>query len=165
MKKGALGVDIGNVIIDHRAIKDSKDESWWNEKHPMIPATEGVFDCLKKLNDEKIFTDIFLVSKLKEEHDKRTLYWLEVNKFFEKTGIKPGNFFFCRERSDKEKICRDNNITHFVDDRLEVLSYMIGAVPNLYLFQPDEKEIEEFKKFLPEVIRVESWAEVVKKII
>jgi len=131
MKIPVLGVDIGNVIIEHRHIMDTMDETLWNEKYSELPAVTGVFESLKKLNDEIFHGNIYLVSKLKEEQDKRTLAWLKDNKFFEKTGFDPKNLFFCRERVDKEKICRENNITHFVDDRLEVLSHMIGVVPNL----------------------------------
>ena len=160
MKKEALGVDIGNVIIDHRQILDVNDESIWNERHSTIPAATDVFDCLKKLNEGRFKGNIFLVSKLKVEHDNRTLAWLKDNKFFEKTGIKPENLFFCRERSDKERICRENGITHFIDDRLEVLSYMVDVIPNLYLFSPDSEEVDEFKQFLPKVTKVESWLEV-----
>jgi hypothetical protein len=159
MNKKALGVDIGKVIIDHRRI--TKEEAkLLGERYSEIPATKDVFTSLKRLNDERFFGNIFLVSKVKEEHENRTTKWLRDNDFFNKTGIVPENVCYCRERSDKEKICRDNNITHFIDDRLEVLSHMIGKVPNLYLFHPDPKEVEEFKQFLPNVTRVESWEEV-----
>ena len=159
MKNGALGVDIGNVIINNRPFAGINDETIWNEKYSTIQAADDVFDCLKKLNEGKFKNNIYLVSKLKIEHDSRTLAWLRDNKFFERTGINPENLFFCRERSEKERICRENNIAYFIDDRLEVLSYMVGVVPNLYLYQPDEKEVAEFKQFLPEVKQVESWNE------
>ncbi len=157
-------MDIGNVIIDHRPIMDTDDETLWHEKYSDILASADVFECLRELNEGKFKDSVFLVSKLKEEHDSRTLKWLKDNKFFEKTGINPAKLFFCRERNEKERICRENNITYFIDDRLEVLSYMIGVVPNLYLFQPDEREVEEFKQFLPKVNRVESWKEVMEEI-
>jgi hypothetical protein len=160
MKNGALGVDIGNVIIDHRPIMNTEDETLWNEKYSDLLASADVFECLKELNEGKFKDNVFLVSKLKEEQDSRTLKWLRDNKFFEKTGISPDKLFFCRERNEKERICRENNITYFIDDRLEVLSYMIGAVPNLYLFQPDEQEVAKFRQFLPKVTRVESWKEI-----
>jgi hypothetical protein len=164
MKKEALGVDIGNVIINHRPIMDIVDETFWKEKYSTIPAEDDVFECLRKLNSDRFQGNVFLISKLKEEHENRTLLWLKDNKFFEKTGIKPENMFFCRERSDKDRICRENNISYFVDDRLEVLSYMIGNVPNLFLFRPDTKEVAEFNQFLPDVIRFESWRELFEKI-
>jgi len=55
-------------------------------------------------------------------------------------------------------------ITHYVDDRLEALGYLIGKVPNLYLFHPNSEEVERFKRFLPEVHRVESWKELTEQL-
>jgi hypothetical protein len=164
MKKDALGVDIGNVIIEHRYILNTTDETLWHEKYSTIPAVENMFDCLKKLNNEKFHGNIFLVSKLKIEQDERTLAWLKNNEFFEKTGINPKNLLFCRERSEKVKLCVDNNIKYFIDDRLEVLSHMVGYVPNLYLFNPDPEEVAEFKQFLPKVTVVNSWLELLDLI-
>lgn len=164
MKKYVLGVDIGNVIIEHRNIIDTTDETLWNEKYSTVPPADNVFECLKKLNEEKFHGNIFLVSKLKEEHDRRTLAWLKDNHFFEKTGINPENLHFVRERKDKDVVCQKLGITHFIDDRLEVLSHMIETTPNLYLFNPNSKEVEEFKQFLPNVIVMKNWKEVLEKI-
>lgn len=50
-------------------------------------------------------------------------------------------------------------MTHFIDDRLEVLSYLT-AVENLYLFQPLEAEIREFGEYLDRVHRVQTWSEL-----
>ena len=82
----------------------------------------------------------------------------------QKTGVKPENVLFCRERHEKDKICKDNNIKYFIDDRLEVLSHMVNTAPHLFLYQPDQAEIDEYRQFLPKVTRVESWAEVIQKI-
>ena len=62
MNTEALGVDIGNVIIDHRQA-DSNDKVLYEERYSTIPASIGVFDCLRKLNDEKFYGNIFLISK------------------------------------------------------------------------------------------------------
>lgn len=163
-KRQALGVDIGNVIINHR-FTDKNDEKLYEERYSTIPASDGVFDCLKKLNDEKFHGNIFLISKCPEWAENKILTWLKDSDFYIKTGIKPENVFFCLERHEKDEICRDNNVGYFIDDRLEVLSHMIGNVPHLYLYQPDQAEIEEYKKFLPNVTRVESWAEIAENLL
>jgi hypothetical protein len=38
------------------------------------------------------------------------------------------------ERRDKAKHARDLRLTHFIDDRLDVLQHLRGIVPELYLF-------------------------------
>ena len=160
---GALGIDIGNVIINHR-LTDKDDKTLHEERYSTIPAAEGVFDAVKKLNDEKFHGNIFLISKCTLWAQEKILAWLKDNDFYTKTDVKPENVFFCRERHEKDKICKDNNITYFIDDRLEVLSHMVETAPNLFLYQPDQAEIDEYRQFLPKVTRVESWAEVVEKM-
>lgn len=160
---GALGIDIGNVIINHR-LTDKDDKTLHEERYSTIPATEGVLDAVKKLNDEKFHGNIFLISKCTPWSQEKILIWLKDNDFYTKTGVKPENVFFCRERHEKVKICKDNNITYFIDDRLEVLSHMVETVPNLFLYQPDRTEIDAYRQFLPKVTRVEGWAEVVQEI-
>lgn len=164
MKKVALGVDIGNVIINHRLMdKSNRDE--WQKKYIASPPVDGVFDSLKILSDEKFMGNIFLISKCNDEAEPLIKTWFEKHDFYNKTGIKPENVFFCRERHEKEIICTKLGITHFIDDRLEVLSHMVGKIPHLFLFQPDPVEVSEFKQFLPKVTQVDSWDEVIKKII
>ncbi len=160
---GALGIDIGNVIINHR-LTDKDDKTLHEERYSTIPATEGVFDAVKKLNEQKFHGNIFLISKCTPWAQEKILVWLKDNDFYIKTGVKQGNVFFCRERHEKDKICKDNNITYFIDDRLEVLSHMIETAPNLFLYQPDQAEIDEYRQFLPKVTRVESWAELLEII-
>lgn len=133
------------------------------ERYSTIPVAESAFDAIKKLNDEKFHGNIFLISKCTPWAQEKILIWLK-NDFYIKTGVKPENVLFCRERHEKDKICSDNNITYFIDDRLEVLSHMINTVPHLFLYQPDQAEIDEYKQFLPKVTRVESWTEVMEKI-
>lgn len=158
-----LGVDIGNVIINHR-LTDKDDKTLHEERYSTIPATEGVFSAIKKLNDVKFHDNIFLISKCTPWAQEKILAWLKDNGFYGKTGVKPENVFFCRERHEKDKICKDNNITYFIDDRLEVLSHMIETVQHLFLYQPEQAEIDEYREFLPKVLRVESWEEVLKSI-
>lgn len=43
---------------------------------------------------------------------------------------------FCRERPQKAPICAELGITHFIDDRADVLEPMCGIVANRFLFGP-----------------------------
>lgn len=162
MEQQAFGVDIGNVIINHR-LSDPNDTTLHEERYSTIPAVEGAVSALKLLN-EKFNGEIYLISKCTEWAQEKILAWLQDNNFYDQTGINPEHVLFCRERKEKEGICRTYHITHFIDDRLEVLSHMIGTTPHLFLFQPKESEVEEFKEFLPKVTRVESWDEVLQQV-
>lgn len=160
--KKSLGVDIGNVIINHRGT-NKDDETLHEERYSTIPAADGVFESLNELN--KLFGGrVYLISKCTPWAQDKILQWLDDNGFYGKTGINPQNVFFVRERNEKDVVCRRSAITHFVDDRLEVLSHMVESTPHLYLFQPDDSEIAGFKQFLQRVTRVESWNEAVNMI-
>lgn len=160
MKNRALGVDIGNVIIENRLNdKEQLDEKGYAE----LPVVDGSLEALKKLFLE-FSGNVFLISKCTEWAQEQILSWLDTHDFYNKTGVNRDNIYFVRARHEKDAICKKLGITHFIDDRLEVLSHMIETVPNLILFQPDQDEINKFSQFLPKVIRVENWSEVVSKL-
>jgi hypothetical protein len=161
--KEALGVDFGNVIIGHRTV-DRNDTALYEERYSTIPENEGAFEALKKLHDH-FEGRIYIISKCTEWAETRIKKWLEDNQLYSRTGIDQKDVYFVRERHEKDAICRKLGITHFIDDRLEVLSHMIGSTPNLYLFMPDTDEVNEFKVFLPKVTVVDGWGAVVEKIL
>lgn len=161
--KKVLGVDIGNVIIDFRQV-DTDDKNLMEERYSTIPPTDNVFKALKKLNDH-FGGDVFLVSKCTEWAEEKIGNWLNDNNFYSETGIKKDNVLFCRERREKKGLCEQKGVTHFIDDRLENLGYLVNDVEHLYLFQPKEDEIEEYKEHLPYVVRVENWEDVLDQIL
>jgi hypothetical protein len=160
--KKALGVDIGNVIINNR-LNDPEVNKVDEAVYAAFPPSEGVFDSLKTLNDY-FNGEVYLLSKCTEWAQGQILLWLKVHDFYTKTGVKENNVYFVRQRHEKDGVCRKLGITHFIDDRLEVLSHMVESTPNLILFQPDDVEVKEFEKFLPNVTVANNWTEVVEKI-
>lgn len=50
---------------------------------------------------------------------------------------------FCRDRAGKVPICRELRITHFIDDRADVLGHLEGTVPRLYRFAAGGDEAED----------------------
>lgn len=160
--KKALGVDIGNVIINNR-LNDPEVNKVDEQVYAAFPPSEGVFDSLKTLNDY-FNGEVYLVSKCTEWAQKQILLWLKAHDFYTKTGVKEGNVYFVRQRHEKDEVCRKLGITHFIDDRLEVLSHMVESTPNLVLFQPDTEEVKEFQQSLSKVTVANDWTEVVEKI-
>src|SRR5579884_3346078 len=132
----SLGVDIGNVIINHRSVNHA-DSTLFDYRYSTIPATPDVYSSLKALNNGPFDGRIFLISKCTDTAECKILTWLKDNDFYGKTNINPKNVFFVKDRIGKAEVCIEHRITHFIDDRLEVLSAMIGKVPNLFLYQPD----------------------------
>ena len=156
-----LGVDVGGVIIDR--VNDALDTSFFGDNYLQTTAVPGAFAALERLNAGRFAGRVYLVSKCGARVQAKTLAWLAHHGFYATTGIAPEHVHFCRKRADKADICAALGITHFVDDRLEVLSYL-DFVPARYLFRPNPAEVARYAHVLPEMRQVESWAALVKEL-
>jgi len=152
-----LGVDIGGVIISR--INNGTDTSFFSNNYLKTTAVPGVFEALRRLVSERFKEQVYLVSKCGLETQRKSREWLQHQEFYKKTGIKPEHVEFCLKRRDKAAICEKLGVTHFIDDQLEVFSYLT-AVPNKILFNPIELDIERYQSAYDQVKRVESWPEV-----
>jgi hypothetical protein len=66
----------------------------------------------------------------------RTRRWLDERRFFAATGVPREHLRFCRERREKAEHALALGLTHFIDDRLDVLRHLEGIVPHRFLFGP-----------------------------
>jgi hypothetical protein len=154
----ALGVDIGGVII--QPVDDDADTSFFGQHYLRTPPMPGAFDGLAALVADRFGPAVHLVSKCGEQTEARTREWLAHHDFPRRTGIPAENVHFCRTRTEKAPIAADLGLTHFVDDKLEVLSYLV-TVPHRFLFRPQPAEVAAYAQHLAGVRRVESWPELV----
>ncbi len=155
-----IGIDIGGVIISRS--NDNTDTSFFGNNFLKTPAVDGAFDSIAKL--AKAGLEVHLVSKCGANVEQKTRLWLAHHEFYQFTKVYESNVHFCRERKDKAEICRKLGVTHFVDDRLEVLSYL-DSVGHLYLFNAVEEEVQKHSRHLPGVTRVEKWDELATLIL
>ena len=129
-----LGIDIGRVIIDGSS--GSGDTSFFSgDTAAMLrtPAVPGAFAAIERL--VPLFGDAWLVSKCGPRVQQRSLEWLRHHRFLELTGIAEGNVRFCLQRPEKAIHCADLGITHFVDDKPDVIAAITPVVPHRYLFE------------------------------
>lgn len=150
-----LGVDIGGVLIE--PADDDADTSFFGAHYLRTPMVDGAFDALGALGPA--FDEVHLVSKCGESTERRTREWLAHHDLTARTGIPVERVHFCRTRPGKAPIARRLGLTHFVDDRLEVLGYL-DSVPHRYLFRPRRAEVAAHAALLPRVHPVGSWAEL-----
>ncbi|BFO53869.1 hypothetical protein [Acidovorax sacchari] len=132
-----LGIDIGRVIIAPDG-NDGADTSFIGgslDDALATPPYEGMFEHVPALV-ERFGGSVWLVSKAGIRVQDKTLRWLEHHRFHERTGIAPENVRFCRQRPEKAHHCRDLGITHFIDDRADVLLHLEGVVAHRFLFGP-----------------------------
>lgn len=129
-----LGIDIGRVIIAGGA--GAGDTSFFSgDTAAMLrtPAVPDAFEAIARL--VPLFGDTWLVSKCGPRVQRRSREWLLHHRFFERTGIPPEQVRFCLRRPDKAVHCADLGITHFVDDKPDVIAAITPVVPHRYLFK------------------------------
>jgi len=164
MRQECLGVDLGNVIIDHVGF-GTTPEFFQTGDYNIIPPVEGVFVALRRLNQERFNGNIFVVYNASDVADQKIVTWLLTHNFFDRTGISSDRVRRTQNGRNKMSVCELYQATHFVDDRLEVLSHLINNVENLYLFRPQQNEVEQYQKFLNQVRLVNGWDEVVRRLV
>jgi hypothetical protein len=97
--------------------------------------------------------------------DQKIISWLKAHNFFDQTDIPPERVKRTINGRNKLSVCEFYQATHFVDDRLEVLSQLVGSVRKLYLFRPQKHEVEQYKNFLVHVQQITSWDQIVQLLL
>lgn len=162
--KECLGVDLGNVIIDHLGF-GTTPEFFQLGDYNIIPPVSGVFEALRRLNEERFGSEVFVVYNATDVADQKITSWLLVHDFFARTGILPDRVRRTQNGRNKLSVCQMYGATHFVDDRLEVLSHLIGKVENLYLLRPQHQEVVQYEGFLKSVRSFETWNDLTQSLI
>lgn len=129
MKRAArLGVDVGGVIIGA-----DNDTTMFTKNYLDAKPVAGAFEALAILR-ERFLGQMYIVSKAGPEMQEKTQKWFLHHDFYGKVGMSAGDVFFCRERADKAPICKRLSVTHFIDDRADVLSYLVPLKIKTYWF-------------------------------
>jgi hypothetical protein len=149
-----IGIDIGRVIMApvNGGRADTSFLSGTLERAMQTPPSPGAFEGVKTLV-EAFGGRAWLVSKAGPNVQQKTKLWLRHRDFYAATGLPPDHVRFCLERPQKAGHCRQLKITHFIDDRLDVLDALRKDVPYLYLFgeQPRLEAVPDW------VVHVANW--------
>jgi hypothetical protein len=137
-----LGIDIGRVIIS--AGEGGADTSFLSgtledalETPPMPLAFEQIAQLVKAFEGR-----VWLVSKCGPKVQERTKKWLTKHRFYDATGVSQANLRFCLKRPQKADHARQLRLTHFIDDRVDVLEHLRPLVPKLFLFGPQKGSVD-----------------------
>ncbi len=155
-----LGLDIGGVLISPSG--GSADTSLFGKtlvEALRSPPVDGMFEHVPILV-QRFHQEVWLVSKCGPRIQERTLRWLDHHQFYQRTSIPRENVRFCRTRPEKADHCRELGITHFLDDRADVLGHLEPVVPFRYLFGPqDSRGLDQH------IRRLANWAEVTDTVL
>jgi hypothetical protein len=116
------------------------------------------------LQAQRFESSIVLVSHASTWAEHKIRYWLDAHLFFNRTGIARNEVYFCHDRQDKAAICQRERVSHFIDDRLEVLQHLQGVVDHRYLFGTSTMPVDAAG--LPPVLTCcENWAAVCDSLL
>ena len=73
------------------------------------------------------------------------------------TGVPRDHVRFCRKRHEKADHAKEIGLTHFIDDRLDVLEHLRGLVPQLILFGERQPETPPWVFGATDWRSVERW--------
>lgn len=171
---GGAIVDLGNVIIAHRDCVPITAQNIQTE-YLARPEVDRSFYGLTKLN-LKFGGNVTVVYNATDIGDELIQQWLAKHQFTQRTGISLERVHRTRgdcgeQQRDKTSYIDQSTETHrgttiIVDDRLQVLSHFVGKVPQLFLFQPQQEEIEDerWANALEHVQIVQTWREIISAV-
>jgi hypothetical protein len=119
------------VIVD--LVGHDSDTSSSGTRPLDTPAVADAFPTIAELVRGTFEGRAVIVSKAGPRVSARTLEWLRHHRFHELTGIAPADVHFVRAVPNRGEVCRRVGVTHFVDDRVDVLA-ALTTVSNRYLF-------------------------------
>lgn len=96
------------------------------------PAVPGALDAMTELIEVFEYR-VHIVSKAGPKISELTRRWLGERGVIGGAGIPIGNVHFVRKRPEKHPVCEQLGVTHFIDDRLDVLGHLT-TVDHRYLF-------------------------------
>ena len=134
--KPRLGIDIGKVLMApiQGGRADTSFLSGTFEDAMRTPSAPHALACVGRVMKRFGPSNVHLVSKAGPGVQNKTWHWLRHHDVYGQTGLAPSRVWFCLERHQKRGHCERLGITHFIDDRLDVLVHLRGVVPYLYLF-------------------------------
>jgi len=135
----------------------SPNELFFSERYLEVPLVPGVLGSLVRLR-ARFGSQVYLIST----NIRRRREALEI---LDKHGILHfvgrDRVVMCETDAAKADTCRELGISHFVDDRLEVLE-LLGTVARRYLFQSDSGA----SPALPaNMLRVSSWSAIERDLL
>lgn len=152
----ALGVDIGKVIADEDAVEGI---SLLTEYWELTPFTAGAVEALSQLNTDGGFAgQVHLISKAGPKVQQRTRDWLQLSGFHDTTQIPADRLHFVRDHHEKAPVARRLGVTHFVDDRIAVLTHMDFARVRFLFSLRTPPQIPEW------ATHVRTWSELMRHL-
>ncbi len=155
-KSAVIGLDIGGVITEP-PVNPGSEDAFTGTDHLLVPKVKDSFAVISELTKRH---RVVIISRAGPTVQRKTTEWLFHHGFFQKTGVRERDIHYTLTRDEKTRIARREDVTHFVDDKLEVLGFMMGMVPNLYAFRAPQIHKNKMPYVASQVTHVDSWQEL-----
>lgn len=151
-----IGIDIGGVItLPPKGI--DREDPFVGKDYLLVPKVDDSFSVIAELVEK---FHVVIISKAGAVVQRKTNEWFEDQNFFQKTGLPHTRVFYTATRDEKTRVAIEHGVTHFIDDKLEVLGYMMGCIPNLFAFNTERRQRERYPYVATMVAHVNSWQEL-----
>ncbi len=156
-----LGIDVGGVFVDRVAA--GSDTSFFGDRPMDTPAVPGAIDAVSELV-ELFEYRVHIVSKAGPKIAELTRRWLGSRGVIGGSSIPLGNVHFVRKRPEKHPVCEQLGVTHFIDDRLDVLAHL-ATVDHRYLFTGGLGSHEEPASIPAWATKVDTWPRLIELLL
>jgi len=155
-KVAVIGLDIGGVITEPPD-NPGREDAFTGTDHLLVPKVKDSFAVIGELTKRH---RVVIISRAGPTVQRKTDEWLCHHEFFKKTGVRQLDIHYTLTRDEKTRVARKEDVTHFVDDKLEVLGFMMGIIPNLYAFRAPPFHKNKMPYIATQVTHVDSWQEL-----
>lgn len=138
------GFDLGNTLV--------------NKTVPLPDA----FRVAKRIVTE-LDPNAVIISRVNEKQKQRALEWFKKENVLEQLGIKPENVYWCEQRCEKAPIVDKLGLTHFIDDRPEVMNYLSNEVVKIFI-NPDPSDLYDYRDDIQNFTVCSDWLAIEKLV-
>ena len=82
---------------------------------------DNAFEVIKMIINKYTSSNVFIVSKARQETSEFILNWLERHNFYKLTGFLKENIYFVEDYADKRTIVDKLKINIFIDDSIKIV--------------------------------------------
>lgn len=168
-RRGGLICDLGNVVIGYW-LSTISGPTFSSIDYNQIPEVPGAFDGLNRFAGY-YGANVTICYNATDVAQGKIWEWLAYHDFEGRTGITLDRVVHSKHGRDKTSFIDQSTLTYFgttvvIDDRLEVLNHFVGHVENLFLFRPQDDEVNQFNSTgtLGQVMVVQCWDEILRAV-
>jgi len=127
---------------------------------------DNAFEVIKMIINKYTSSNVFIVSKARQETSEFILNWLERHNFYNLTGFLKENIYFVEDYADKRTIVDRLKINIFVDDSIKIVRALHSSenIEKIIWFEgSDPKLLKEIpKKYRNKIVIFKKWNKLYK---